>query len=94
MTGSVKWLYLNGHGPNANPGLQVLDVARYWSRDGQFEIYQIAEIEDGIYLFGESKWSSHSIVGTDVIWRIRSKIEMLPNSCWKENPPFAPVSRE
>src|ERR1700728_2979841 len=37
-------------------GLNVRQMARYWSRDGRTEIDLIAELDDGTFLFGECKW--------------------------------------
>jgi hypothetical protein len=42
-------------------GLNVRQMARYWSRDGRTEIDLIAELDNGSLLFGECKWRTESV---------------------------------
>lgn len=82
----TQWLCRHGR---AELGLDVREVARYWSRDGRVEIDQVAELGDGGHLFGECKWSARSMIGVDVYARLRAKVEGLPNAAWKRDARYA-----
>lgn len=68
--------------------LPVVEVSRYWSRDGRVEIDQVATLADGSRLFGECKWSVTSPVGMEVYARLRGKVEALPSPDWKRDARF------
>ena len=78
----TQWLQRRGR---AELGVHVREVARYWSRDGNNEIDQVAALADGTYLYGECKWSAQSVVGIGVYSRLKSKVDRLPISTWKQN---------
>lgn len=81
----TQWLRANGR---RTLGLEVLDVARYWSRDGVTELDQFAGLEDGSLLFGECKWSLSKAVEVAVYAKLRAKVESLPHDGWKRNARF------
>jgi hypothetical protein len=55
---SGQWLQRNA---TQRIGLNVRQMARYWSRDGRTEIDLIAELDNGSLLFGECKWRTESV---------------------------------
>jgi AAA+ ATPase superfamily predicted ATPase len=82
----AQWLRRRGR---VELGIHVREVSRYWSRDGNLEIDQVAQLGDGGYLFGECKWSSRSIVGSGVYARLRAKVDRLPNPAWQQDARYA-----
>src|SRR5208283_5170541 len=53
-----QWLQRNAQ---QRLGLNVREMARYWSRDGRTEIDLMAELDSGSFLFGECKWRTERI---------------------------------
>lgn len=66
----------------------IVQIGRYWNRDGSVEIDIMAELADGRYLFGECKWSS-SPIGIDVYYELREKVAKLPSAKYRQNAAFA-----
>ena len=82
----AQWLLRRG---SSEVGCHARQVSRYWSRDGNLEIDQVAELDDGRYLFGECKWSARSKIGSNVYTKLRAKVERLPNEIWKRDAHYA-----
>lgn len=65
-------------------GLALVDMGRWWSRDGQTEFDVVARRADGGTLFGECKWSATSPVGMDVMTQLLGKVARHPDARWRE----------
>jgi AAA+ ATPase superfamily predicted ATPase len=78
----AQWLRREGH---ARLGLQIEDISRYWSRDGQVEIDLVAELTHGGLLFGECKWSAGRPLKADVYGALVAKVHGLPETRWRSN---------
>ncbi|MBI3980198.1 MAG: ATP-binding protein [Chloroflexi bacterium] len=66
----------------------ILEIGRWWSRKGDVEIDVVARLSDGSYLYGECKWASSPMTGTD-LGRLQSKVEAIPHQGWKRHVRYA-----
>jgi hypothetical protein len=57
-------------------GLRFNKVGRWWSRNAEIDVVALNE-DDGIVLFGETKWSRKK-VGTDILSDLKEKAEKVP----------------
>ena len=69
----------------------VMDMGRWWSRNGQVEIDLVVHLKDDSYLFGECKWAT-SPVDVDELVKLQRKVELLPHESWKERARYALIS--
>jgi AAA+ ATPase superfamily predicted ATPase len=65
-------------------GICLLDLGRYWNRDGTNEIDLVGRLDRGNMLFGECKWSENREVGLDTYIDLRTKVAALPERHWAE----------
>jgi len=75
-----QWLQRNAQ---QRLGLNVRQMARYWSRDGRTEIDLMAELDDGTFLFGECKWRSESVTRLNDLSVLQAKVASLPEARWR-----------
>ena len=75
-----QWLQRNAQ---QRLGLNVRQMARYWSRDGRTEIDLVAELDDGTFLFGECKWRSESVTRLNDLSVLQAKVASLPEARWR-----------
>jgi AAA+ ATPase superfamily predicted ATPase len=64
-------------------GLTIRRMGRYWSRDGRTELDIVAELDGGMFLFGECKWSAQATIGLSVYAALKAKIQSLPDAKWR-----------
>jgi hypothetical protein len=77
-----QWLQRNAQ---QRLGLNVRQMARYWSRDGQTEIDLMAELDGGTFLFGECKWRTESVTRLNDLSILQAKVASLPEARWRKN---------
>ena len=70
-----QWLQRNA---KQRLGLNVRQMARYWSEDGRTEIDLVAELDDGTFLFGECKWRTETVTRLNDLSVLQAKIASLP----------------
>ena len=75
-----QWLQRNAQ---QRLGLNVRQMARYWSRDGRTEIDLMAELDDGTFLFGECKWRTESVTRLNDLSVLQAKVASLPEARWR-----------
>src|SRR5208283_1314516 len=80
-----QWLQRNAQ---QRLGLNVRQMARYWSRDGRTEIDLMAELNDGSSLFGECKWRSESVTRLNDLSVLQAKVASLPEARWRNKPSY------
>jgi hypothetical protein len=80
-----QWLQRNAQ---QRLGLNVRQVARYWSRDGRTEIDLMAELDDGTFLFGECKWRTESITRLNDLSILQAKVASLSEARWRKRPRY------
>ena len=80
-----QWLQRNAQ---QRLGLNVRQMARYWSRDGRTEIDLMAELDDGTFLFGECKWRTESVTRLNDLSVLQAKVASLPEARWKNKPSY------
>jgi hypothetical protein len=69
-------------------GLNIREMARYWSRDGQTEIDLMAELDNGTFLFGECKWRTERVTRLNDLSVLQAKVASLPESRWRNKPSY------
>jgi hypothetical protein len=80
-----QWLQRNAQ---QRLGLNVRQMARYWSRDGRTEIDLMAELDNGSFLFGECKWRTESVTRLNDLSVLRAKVASLPEARWRNKPSY------
>jgi hypothetical protein len=80
-----QWLQRNGQ---QRLGLNVRQMARYWSRDGRTEIDLMAELDDGTFLFGECKWHTETVTRLNDLSVLQAKVASLPEARWRNQPRY------
>jgi hypothetical protein len=80
-----QWLQRNAQ---QRLGLNVRQMARYWSRDGRTEIDLVAELDDGTFLFGECKWRTESVTRLNDLSILQAKVASLPEARWRNKPSY------
>jgi len=80
-----QWLQRNAQ---QRLGLNVRQMARYWSRDGRTEIDLMAELDDGTLLFGECKWRTESVTRLNDLSVLQAKVASLPEARWRNKPSY------
>jgi hypothetical protein len=80
-----QWLQRNAQ---QRLGLNVREMARYWSRDGRTEIDLMAELDDGTFLFGECKWRTESVTRLNDLSVLQAKVASLPEARWRDQPSY------
>jgi hypothetical protein len=80
-----QWLQRNAQ---QRLGLNVRQMARYWSRDGRTEIDLMAELDDGTFLFGECKWRTESATRLNDLSVLQAKVSSLPEARWRNKPSY------
>jgi hypothetical protein len=80
-----QWLQRNAQ---QRLGLNVRQMARYWSRDGRTEIDLIAELDNGTFLFGECKWRTDRITRLSDLSTLQAKVASLPEARWRDQPRY------
>jgi AAA+ ATPase superfamily predicted ATPase len=80
-----QWLQRNAQ---QRLGLNVREMARYWSRNGQTEIDLMAELDDGTFLFGECKWRTESVTRLNDLSVLQAKVASLPEARWRNQPRY------
>jgi hypothetical protein len=61
-------------------GLNVRQMARYWSRDGRTEIDLVTELDNGTFLFGECKWRTETVTRLNDLSVLQAKVASLPEA--------------
>jgi AAA+ ATPase superfamily predicted ATPase len=80
-----QWLQRNAQ---QRLGLNVREMARYWSRDGRTEIDLMAELGDGTFLFGECKWRTERVTRLSDLSALQAKVASLPEARWRDRPSY------
>jgi uncharacterized protein len=80
-----QWLQRNAQ---QRLGLNVRQMARYWSRDGRTEIDLMAELDDGTFLLGECKWRTESVTRLNDLSVLQAKVASLPEARWRNKPNY------
>ena len=80
-----QWLQRNAQ---QRLGLNVRQMARYWSRDGRTEIDLIAELDNGTFLFGECKWRTDRVTRLSDLSSLQAKVASLPETRWRDQPRY------
>jgi hypothetical protein len=80
-----QWLQRNAQ---QRLGLNVRQMARYWSRDGRTEINLMAELDDGTFLFGECRWRTESVMRLNDLSVLQAKVASLPEARWRNKPSY------
>jgi AAA+ ATPase superfamily predicted ATPase len=80
-----QWLQRNAQ---QHLGLNVREMARYWSRDGHTEIDLMAELDNGTFLFGECKWRTEHATRLSDLSALQAKVASLPEARWQDKPSY------
>ena len=80
-----QWLQRNAQ---QRLGLNVRQMARYWSRDGRTEIDLMVELDNGKFLFGECKWRTESVTRLNDLSVLQAKVASLPEARWRNKPSY------